>query len=276
MLPASNEGKISPEELTQGFTDAGVREGESVMLHASLESMGTIDGGAAMVIHRLLRVIGKDGTLLMPTFTSISRHSPTHNDFTEPNCWCGGSEDRHVPFIPELQPDKQIGAIAYRLCSWPNSRRSKHPGYSFVAVGRHADEIISEIKLDDPLLPIKKLQKYDPIILTIAVNLTAVTAIHLAENRKPRSKLVDERALTMMRGRTWVNIRGLPCANGFQKLTNQLNPRTAAKIGLAKAEIYSMKGLIDRARSILKRDPTALNCNRASCLSCDDSLSSLA
>ena len=271
MLPMSNGRKITPEELTQGFTNAGLREGESIMLHASLESMGTIDGGAAMVIHRLLRVIGKDGTILMPTFTSISRHSPTHNDFTELNCWCGGNEDRHVPFIPELQPDKQMGVIAYRLCSWPNSRRSKHPGYSFVAVGRHVDEVISEIKLDDPLLPIKKLQKYDPVVVMIGVNLTAVTAIHLAENRKSPSRLINERALTMMRGRTWVNIRGLACTNGFQKLTQQLHPRMSIRIGLADAEVYSVKELVEAARSTMKRDPAALNCSRASCLSCGSS-----
>src|SRR5271167_4156435 len=263
MLPLLNERKITPDELTQGLLQVGLKEGDSVMMHASLEKIGTVDGGAAMVIHRLLSVIGKDGTLLMPTFTSISRHGPMHSDFTEPNCWCAGSEDRHIPFIPELQPDKQIGAIAYRLCSWPNSRRSKHPGYSFVAIGRHADEAISQIKLDDPLLPIKKLQKYDPLILTIGVNLTSVTAIHLAEEHSSPPRFVDERALTMMRGRTWVNIRGLACTNGFQKLTNQLPPRTATKIGLADAEVYSLKELVEAARSILKRDPSALNCGRA-------------
>src|SRR5208282_6695007 len=118
---------------------------------------------------RLLGLICKKGTLLMPTFTSITRHATTHLDYAKPGCWCEGRESRHVPYIPELQPDKELGAIAHRLCSWPNSRRSKHPGYSFVAVGKHSDEVVSELRFDDPLLPIKKLLKYNPNIILVGL-----------------------------------------------------------------------------------------------------------
>ena len=269
MLPLLNERKITPDEVTQGLLQVGLKEGDSVMMHATLEKIGTVDGGAAMIIHRLLRVIGDNGTLLMPTFTLISRHGKSHDNFTAPNCWCEGKEERHVPFIPELQPDKQLGAIAHRLCSWPRSRRSKHPGYSFVAVGKHADEVVSELRLDDPLLPIKKLLKYNPNILLVGLDLTAVTAIHLARVGKFSMAGPDERALTISsKGLKWVNIIGLGCSNGFQKLASHLTEPEPKMIGTANAKMYSMKELVETGRSILKKDRAALNCDNPSCLSC--------
>ena len=127
---------MSPDELTESFEQLGLGEGDSVIMHSPLDKIGAVDGGAAMVLHRLLEVLGKGGTLLMPTFTSVTRHASASENFTRPGCWCEGHEDRHLPFIPELQPDRNIGAIAQRLCSWPSSRRSNHPAYSFVAVGK--------------------------------------------------------------------------------------------------------------------------------------------
>jgi aminoglycoside 3-N-acetyltransferase len=109
--------RVSPDDLTEGFQQLGLNEGTSVMLHASLESLGIVDGGAALVLHRLLGVLGKQGTLLMPSFTAIARHSTFHDNFSRPGCWCKRRLERHVPFILELQPDKSIGGIAHRLCS---------------------------------------------------------------------------------------------------------------------------------------------------------------
>ena len=267
----SEQRKITPDELSEGFERLGLREGDSVVMHASLESVGDVDGGAAMVLHRLLRVLGKGGTLLMPSFTSITRHSNTHDGHTKPGCWCEGREDRHLPFIPELQPDKTIGEIAKRLCSWPASRRSGHPAYSFVAVGKHGHELVRDYSLDDPLLPIKRLLKYDPRVLTVGVGFDLVTAIHVAEQLRLFVKFARERALTFTsRGPAWVDITALGCSNGFQKLGSQLGDSESkgTKIGLVTSQVYSMKNLIERADSLLEERPTALLCDNSVCLSC--------
>jgi len=275
MLPRLKERKITPDELTAGFQEAGLEDGDAVMFHASLERIGSVDGGAAIVIHRLLRVIGDNGTLLMPAFTSISRHGQSHENFTLPHCWCDGNEGRHVPFIPELQPDKQLSSIVHRLCSWPRARRSKHPGYSYVAVGKRSDEVVSELRLDDPLLPVKKLLKYNPKVVLVGVDLTAATAIHLARVDGFPKAAPYERALTITsKGLSWVNIVGLGCNNGFQKLAICLT-REPKTIGAANVENYLMKELIETGRSMLTKDPAALNCDNQSCLSCSGLLNSM-
>ena len=241
------------------------------MLHASLEGIGNVDGGAAMVLHRLLGAIGKEGTLLMPTFTSVTRHSSTHDNYTRPGCWCEGKENRHLPFIPELQPDKAIGAIAHRLCSWPSSRRSRHPAYSFVAVGARVDELAREYDLLDPLLPVRRFLKHDQVVVTIGVGFDSVTAIHLAEEKKLPSKYVKERALTISsKGLSWVDVLALGCSNGFERLrsTMQGEGLRAARIGLGDAQVYSMEAVVDKAKALLDEDSSALSCSNAACLNC--------
>ncbi len=267
----SEQRKVIPDELTEGFERLGLSEGNSIVMHASLKSMGVVEGGAAMVLHRLLGVLGKGGTLLMPSFTSITRHSTTHDNHTKPGCWCEGRKDRHLPFIPELQPDKNIGEIAKRLCSWPASRRSGHPAYSFVAVGKHGDELVRDYSLDDPLLPIKRFLKYDPRVLTVGVGFDLVTAIHVAEQLRLYVKFARESALTFTsKGRAWVDITALGCSNGFEKLRSQLgdNESKGTKIGLATSQVYPMKSLIESADSRLEEQPTALLCDNSACLSC--------
>lgn len=263
--------RVSPDELTESFVHLGVAEGDAVMMHASLDMIGAVDGGAAMVLHRLLRILGKAGTLLMPTFTSVTRHSQTHDNYTQPGCWCEGHEDRHVPFMPELQPDRNIGAIAQRLCSWPSSRRSRHPAYSFVAVGKYRDELVRDYSLDDPLLPIKRFQKQDPKLLIIGVGFDSVTAIHVAEEARLRAKFVREQALTFTsKGRSWVEITALGCSAGFEKLKphTEGTDSTKARIGRASSRAYSMKTMIELASSLMKEESTALACDNSACLNC--------
>ena len=263
--------KVTPDELTESFEQLGLGEGDSVIMHSPLDKIGAVDGGAAMVLHRLLGVLGKGGTLLMPTFTSVTRHASASENFTRPGCWCEGHEDRHLPFIPELQPDRNIGAIAQRLCSWPSSRRSNHPAYSFVAVGKRGDELIRDYSLNDPLLPIKRFLKQDPKILLVGVGFDSVTAIHVAEQLRLYVKFVRERALTFTsKGRTWVDITALGCSNGFEKLKAHIGGKdsTETMIGAANSQVYQMKKLIERADSLIEKQPTALLCDNPACLSC--------
>ena len=263
--------RVIPDELTDVFREVGLHEGNCVIMHASLSAMGQVEGGAAMVLHRLLGVLGKQGTLLMPTFTSVTRHSSMHEDFTKPGCWCQGQESRHLPFIAELQPDKEIGEIAHRLCSWPSSRRSRHPAFSYVAVGRHSDELVKSYSLDDPLQPLAIIRRKDPFVLTIGVGLEAVVALHLAEQPILPHKFRKERALTISStGPSWVDVVSIGCNKGFQRLQTHVASATVgnAVVGSAITSCYSVKRMLVTAKELLRDDPMALSCERAQCLSC--------
>lgn len=210
---------------------------------------------------------------MMPAFTYVTTHGNYHEDaggkHTKPGCWCEDNETRHIPFISELQPDKRIGEIAHRLCSWPASRRSRHPSYSFVAVGKHGDECVREHPLMDPLLPVKKILRHKPFVLLVGVDLDSATAIHLAEESRTPSKMEKQRALTVTaKGQGWVDVLGIGCSEGFTKLRAHLPKHEETSIGLAHVELHSMKSLIDSAEACLDDDPMALACGDRACLSC--------
>jgi aminoglycoside 3-N-acetyltransferase len=140
-----------------------------------------------------------------------------------------------------------------------------------VAVGENGDELVREHPLMDPLHPIRKMLKYNPYVLIMGVDLDAVTAIHLAEERKTTSKFVSERALTITsKGQVWVEVLGIGCSRGFPKIRTRV-PQIDHKettIGLAKAELYSMRSLLERAEMLLGQDPAGLSCDNNACLSC--------
>ena len=45
-------------DLVEELKELGIKEGESVMLHSSLRSLGTVEGGAETVVEAFLQAIG--------------------------------------------------------------------------------------------------------------------------------------------------------------------------------------------------------------------------
>jgi aminoglycoside 3-N-acetyltransferase len=131
--------------------------------------------------------------------------------------------------------------------------------------------LVRDFSLDDPLLPIKRLLKQDPKVLLVGVGFDSLTAIHIAEQLRLYVKFVRERALTFTsKGRTWVDITALGCSNGFEKLKAHIGGKdsTETMIGGAICQVYAMKKLIERADSLMERQPRALLCDNPACLSC--------
>lgn len=58
---------ILKEEIVQKLREVGLEKGDAVMVHTSLKQMGYVCGGAQTVIEALMEVVGKDGTIMMPT-----------------------------------------------------------------------------------------------------------------------------------------------------------------------------------------------------------------
>ena len=56
------------EKLTRDFTDLGIEKGDTLFIHSSFKSLGSVDGGAGTVIAALEESIGQNGLILMPTF----------------------------------------------------------------------------------------------------------------------------------------------------------------------------------------------------------------
>lgn len=55
------------ESLAADLKELGLGEGETVIVHTSLSSLGYVVGGGEAVIHALMDVLTPSGTLVMPT-----------------------------------------------------------------------------------------------------------------------------------------------------------------------------------------------------------------
>lgn len=67
---------VTRNDLMRDLVSLGLPEGGTVMVHSSLRSIGTVEGGADTVVEALLQCLGPEGTLVVPTFTFASPGQP--------------------------------------------------------------------------------------------------------------------------------------------------------------------------------------------------------
>lgn len=58
---------ILKDEIIQKLKEAGLKSGDTVMVHTFLGKMGYVCGGAQAVIEALMEVVSDSGTIMMPT-----------------------------------------------------------------------------------------------------------------------------------------------------------------------------------------------------------------
>lgn len=59
------------EKLTQDFIDLGIEKGDTLFIHSSFKSLGPVEGGARTVVSALEAAVGRDGLILMPSFSLL-------------------------------------------------------------------------------------------------------------------------------------------------------------------------------------------------------------
>jgi len=119
-----NNKSISKEKLISDFKKIGLQAGDSILVHSSLSKIGFVNGGAKTVIDALEEVVGKEGTLLFPTFPAKGRNK-TH------------LED-HAFFDISNTPS-QMGSITEYFRTQENVFRSFHPTDPVCAKGPLAE-----------------------------------------------------------------------------------------------------------------------------------------
>jgi len=117
----------SATQLLAGqWRDAGLKSGETLLLHSSLRRTtravvragGQLATAAETVLDSFLEALGPDGTLLLPLFNF---------DFTS-----------GAPFDIRSTPS-QMGALTEAGRLRPDAVRTGHPIYSFAVIGRQAE-----------------------------------------------------------------------------------------------------------------------------------------
>ena len=161
-LPFERPIRTAPE-LTADLEGLGVPRGGLVMVHSSLRSIGTVDGGAATVVDALLAALGPTGTLVAPTFT-------------------GQFRDPGFIFDPAETPGT-TGAIPNHVFRRPEARRTVHIVQTVAAIGPLRDDIVDAGGQDgwDAQPSMRAIFDLDGWFLLLGVPYQNLTAGHFME-----------------------------------------------------------------------------------------------
>jgi aminoglycoside 3-N-acetyltransferase len=110
-------------ELASEWRQAGVNEGDTLLVHSSLgRTLRRVakhgEGSSELIIASFLRALGETGTLLLPLF-----------NFDFP---------KGVPFDIRNSPS-HMGVLTETGRLWPGAVRTGHPIYSFAVIGHKAE-----------------------------------------------------------------------------------------------------------------------------------------
>ncbi len=190
--PAPTGPLVTRDSLTARLGALGVRQGEILLAHSSLSSLGWVNGGAATVVRALLDVLGPDGTLVVPTQTGDLSDPALWQAPPVPREWWETIRATMPAYDPLTTPSRGVGVIPETVRTWPGALRSAHPQTSFAAVGRRAAEIVAGHATDCRLgehSPLATLERLGARVLLLGAGYDACTAFHLAEYRVPSPRV---------------------------------------------------------------------------------------
>ena len=251
--PATNRS------IAQDLTNLGLGRGDSVLVHASLSSLGWVCGGSVAVVEALLSVLGPDGTLVVPTHSGDLSDPEGWQHPAVPTPWWDTIRTSMPPFRPQT-PTRGMGAVAELTRTWPGARRSDHPHVSFAAVGSGADAITTGHRLDNSLgehSPLARLYDRDAYVLLLGVGHDKNTSLHLAEYRAGVRRRVRQSGPVLVEGRrrwlTWDDVE--LDSDDFAALGADLERRGLVQLGpvaAATARLMRQRAVVDAATGWLR------------------------
>ena len=177
---------VIKQDILNALEKAGVKKGQTIMVHTSLGSMGYVCGGAQTVIEALIETVGDDGTIMMPTqsWRNLDPEVGVH--------WEVGEEswqiirDNIPAYDKRITPTNTMGAVSEMFRQWDGAIRSDHPARSVAAWGKNAEYLTKDHDLSNIFgegSPVGKLYELDGYVLLMGVGYDKNTSLHLADVR---------------------------------------------------------------------------------------------
>ena len=206
---------VLKEDVKKKKKKAGVKKGQSIMVHTSLRSLGFVCGGPQIIIEALLESVGEEGTIMMPTQSWKNLDPQMGVHWEEPKEWWQTIRDNWPAYDKDITPTNTMGAVAEMFRKWPGALRSDHPARSVAAWGKNAEYLTKDHDLSNIFgegSPIAKLYELDGYVLQIGVGYDKNTSIHLADVRAeyPSKHMETDSSAIMENGqRVWKTYKTL-------------------------------------------------------------------
>ena len=165
----------------------GLAEGDLVMMHSSMRSLGFVAGGVSAVVHALVAVLGPAGTLVVPTHVSDNSDPAGWMNPPVPESAWSRIRSEMPGFDPAVTPSRWMGVLAECVRTWPGAVRSGHPQVSVAALGHRATDVTREHPLADAhgeRSPLARIYEADGRVLLLGCGHRCNTSLHLAEARQ--------------------------------------------------------------------------------------------
>lgn len=251
----------SKNTLKSQLHQLGIAEGDNLIVHSSLKSLGWIAGGPQAVVEALIETVTPKGTIVMPA-QSADNSDPIYWMMPPvPENWHQSIREQLPAFDPHLSELRGMGRIAECFHRHPETIRSPHPTHSFMARGQHAAEWMSEQPIEDSFgkgSPLAKMMQAEVKILLIGVGFDTCTALHYAEFMQDQPSTEPQGAAVLVDGkRFWQTYDCIQMdSDRFPELVKDYPGEiTAGTLGQAEVKITAMRPLIEFAIHWLKEHP---------------------
>lgn len=164
---------VTVASLRADLLSLGVAPGDTLLVHASLSSLGWVSGGAVAVIDALLQAVEPQGTIVMPAQSAGLTEPASWGAPPVPASWHQTIRETMPAYDPGTTPTRDMGRVAELFRNWPGALRSDHPSASFAALGPLSGQIIGHHDLADPLgegSPLGALYSHDAKVLPIGAS----------------------------------------------------------------------------------------------------------
>ncbi|SER17661.1 aminoglycoside N(3)-acetyltransferase [Natrinema salaciae] len=256
---------VTVDSMASDLRALGLEAGGTVLVHGSLSALGWVCGGAPAVVDALQRVVGADGTLVMPTHSPGNRDPSNMGNPPVPESWYETIREQTPPYRPAVTPTQGMGAIAECFRSCPGVRRSDHPQVSFAAWGADARFVTEGHSLDYSLgeeSPLARLYDLGGDVLFLGTTHATNTSLHLAEYRADLDFATEAHAgAVLVDGeREWVRWEDIDytdddfprCGEAFE--SEHPDAVETGTVGVGDAKRFPQRRLVDFAVGWFERN----------------------
>jgi aminoglycoside 3-N-acetyltransferase len=247
--------------------------GRPVCIHSSLRSFGNAEGGASAIIEGLL---AEGCTSLVPTFSYKFLVPPPPEQRPPRNGWDYASNTvspigASLVYVGNSEEiDRDMGALAAAVVTWPGRIRGDHALNSFTAVGPLARRLISMQRPSDVYGPLKELAAADGFVVLMGVGAQRMTLIHLAEALAGRR--LFRRWANGPDGRPMMYETG-GCSEGFDNLEPIISLYgVTARVGQSRWRAFPARSTLAALAEEIRSRPDVTRCGNPSCERCDDAV----
>jgi aminoglycoside 3-N-acetyltransferase len=202
---------FTAQSLAVDLSRLGVRQGQALMVHASLRRIGPVEGGAQGVIAALEAAVGPAGGLLMTLGATDERAWVNERPEAEREALLADAE----PFDPWTTPaEPDVGWLAEAFRRHPGTIVTDNPEGRFGARGGLAEALLKDAPWNDyygPGSPLAHLIELDGAVLRLGADADTVTLLHHAEYLAPVAAKRHVRRHRRVLGRAGPEIRTVDC-----------------------------------------------------------------